>query len=103
VRAKWVGEKPSPCTDPPFEELIDDLRADYDAQGQRSWDRAEQGLVHLRLAFGLAKASRIKSRSIREYRNTRRQAGAAKSTVSYELALLQRMFNLARFAGKKAH
>ncbi len=96
IRAKWIGEKPKPATDPAFEELVADLRADYDAQDQRSWRRVEQALVHLEPVFGTRTASRITAPGIREYRNARRNAGAAKSTVAYELALLQRMLNLAK-------
>ncbi len=96
VRAKWLGEKPGVLVDPAFEELVEDLRADYDAQDQRSWRRVEQALTHLRLVFGNRRASRITARAVRDYRNARCDAGAAKSTVAYELAVLQRMFNLGK-------
>ena len=96
VRARWLSENPQSGTDPAFDELKADLKADYAANGRKSWFRVEQAMAHLEPAFATRTANKIAACSIAAYRNGRRQAGASAATVKYELAVLQRMLTLAR-------
>ncbi len=78
-----------------FDELAEDLLADYRVNGKRSLPRAEQSLKHLSTLFGGMRAINITTDRIRDYILNRQGSGAQNATVNRELAALKRMFMLA--------
>lgn len=77
-----------------LKDLAELLRQNYVAKDNRSLPRAEDAIVHLTAHFGAAaRATAIRDR-IGEYESARLTAGAARSTINYELAILRRMFRL---------
>lgn len=98
-----------------FAELAEMLRVDYANRRRRSWDRAGR-LVRDRVpatggkpalpagklfqAFGELKAHQVTTKRIEQYKAERLADGAAPGSVDYELAILRRMFRLARKQGE---
>lgn len=78
-----------------FEDLETMLRTYYQNTGRRSLRRVEGALKHLREAFAGVRALAITADRISEYEAERLEAGAARATVNYELAMLRKAFNLA--------
>jgi len=79
-----------------FADLERKLMDSYRLKGNRSLDRVEQALAkHLRPAFEGQRASAITTDRIQRYEVDRLAAGASRSTVNYELALLRNAFALA--------
>jgi integrase len=78
-----------------FDELAEDLLADYRVNGKKSISRAEQSLKHLTAHFGGMQAIDITTDRIRGYILKRKEEGAENATVNRELAALKRMFTLA--------
>lgn len=77
-------------------ELLDDLLADYKANG-RDYDTAELNVrVHVRPYFGAMRAARVGTDQVRAYMNLKLEAGLANATVNRHLALVRRAFNLAK-------
>jgi len=83
-----------------FTDLETLLTTHYRNKGRRSLARAERAITHLREAFGAQRAMSISADNILTYETTRLDAGAARATVNYELAILRKMFNLAVKPGK---
>jgi integrase len=70
---------------------------DYRRRKRRSLDRLEDALTHLKGFFGCYRAVEISDQLIEQYVDLRLdQEDAANATVSYEMAVLKRMFHLAR-------
>src|SRR5262245_51787112 len=82
-----------------FEDLAKMIETDYAVNKRKSSDRLKYSLVHLRAAFGAARALAITTDRIKEFIKQRQQAGAANGTIACELACLKRMFVLAHQAG----
>ena len=78
-----------------FADLETIVRTDYRLKGNRSAKRLEVALSQLRTAFGGMRAVAITSERITEFEVARLDAGASRSTVNYELAMLRRAFRLA--------
>ncbi len=78
-----------------FEYLVEGLRADYKAKGNKSLDRALLAVKHLEGMFAGNRAIDITATRINKYMLDRIDGGAARATVRYELSVLNRMFRLA--------
>jgi integrase len=78
-----------------FTKLAELVRADYKAKGNRSTRRLEKALDHLSETFGTSRALAITSERVDDYDTSRTDAGAARATINYELAILRRAFRLA--------
>ncbi len=105
VRAKWMldaGKGPTVerADRVTFTEMVEDLRGDYERKANRSWKRVQQALMHLRAAFGAAKATEITTARVHAYDDQRRKQGAKPATRKYELAVFARMFRVSRKLGK---
>ena len=92
-----------------FEAIADGLRTDYLLAGHRSIERteagrwkgrAEQALGHLAAHFGGWRVRAITAGAVATYHTERLAAGAAQSTVHYEIAILKRAFTVARKNGQ---
>jgi integrase len=80
-----------------FSDLAEKLYLDYRRNSRRSLDRVGRAVKHLNGYFGDYRASDITDEAIERYVDLRlEQDGVAKASVKYELALLKRMFSLAR-------
>jgi len=80
-----------------FDDLADLLRRDYRLNQRRSLERAEDAIVHLKSYFGNYRAVDISDHEVDGYVDLRLQGDKiANSTVNYEVALLKRMYRLAR-------
>src|SRR5260370_4998144 len=84
-----------------FEQMREALYADYGAN-RRKWLRTGKdgkpyicGVSHLDDFFARKRALTITTGRIREFRSERQADGAWNGTISRELAILRRMFNLA--------
>lgn len=83
-----------------FEELVTDLKNDYQVNNKRSWKSVLYYLPHLRGFFGFDRATDITPDRVRAYQNHRLGEGAANATVNREVATLGRMLSLGVNAGK---
>jgi integrase len=98
-----LGPQPERTT---FDELAAILFDDYQANGRRSLDRAEDAINRLRSFFGRdARAIDITADRVTAYRVHRQEQSykgrlVANSTINYELAILGRAFRLATRARK---
>ena len=91
----FQGKMPGICFDKvSFEELVEDLLADYKINGKRSLDRAKLAVVHLERVFKGMKVAYIDTARITRYIEMRQEGGAANATINRELSLLKRMFSL---------
>ncbi len=79
-----------------FEELADDLRADYVINKKKTMRRLNELLAHLGSTFRGYRAVEITSARIQAYIIERQAEGAANGTINRELGALKRMFSLAR-------
>jgi integrase len=78
-----------------FDDLCQDLLADYRINQKKSLWRAELSVNHLTDFFGGTKACVIDTPFIRKYVARRQSEGAKNATINRELAALRRMFRLA--------
>jgi integrase len=78
-----------------FEELAYLFLQDYQINGRKTLQRAQELTARLRKTFGRFRACRITSEDIRGYIVRRQTEGLANSTINRELAALKRMFRLA--------
>ena len=78
-----------------FEELAQLFLQDYQINGRKTLQRAQELAARLRKTFGQFRACRITSEHIREYIVRRQLEGLANGTINRELAALKRMFRLA--------
>ncbi len=79
-----------------FEELAEDLRADYVINKKKTLHRVNELLSHLEIAFRGCRGVEITSDRIQAYIAQRQAEGAANGTINRELGALKRMFSLAR-------
>jgi len=79
-----------------FEELADDLRANYVINKKKTMRRLNELLAHLGSAFRGYRAVEITSNHIQAYIVERQAHGAANGTINRELGVLKCMFSLAR-------
>src|SRR2546422_241261 len=77
-----------------IDRLFQLVRDDYKVQGRRSLRRLESALTHLVAAFGGMRALNVDTARVRHYERERLDAGASRSTVNKELAVLRRAFIL---------
>lgn len=78
-----------------FEELADLFLQDYQINGRKTLQRAEELTARLRKTFGRFRACRITSKHILDYIARRQSERLANGTINRELAALKRMFRLA--------
>jgi hypothetical protein len=83
-------------------ELLEDVIADYTANGRRSAERLAFSLARLRPVFGARRAQQVGPSDIRAYVATRLGEGAAPATVNRELAALRRAYGLG-LEGERIH
>ncbi len=83
-------------------ELLDDLTAEYRANGRRSLRRLASSLQHLRPAFGDRAAHHVTGADVQAYVARRLDAQAAPATANRELAALRRAFRLGIAHGRIA-
>ena len=91
---QFRGVRPERTT---FDDLASDLIADYRLHKRRTLRDAEIRIrKHLRPFFGHMRAVEFTTTHFHSYIEARRVYGAADGTIAQELALLKRMFSLAR-------
>ena len=78
-----------------FAELAALYLQDYQINGRKTGDRANELTDRLRETFGRFRACRMTSEHIRAYIARRQSKGIANGTINRELAALKRMFRLA--------
>lgn len=84
-----------------LDQLIAIVEADYSANSRKSLERVQGAAIRLRAFFrGDRKTREITTDRITAYQAHRLEAGAARATVNYELAVLRRGFRLGVRAGK---
>jgi len=84
-----------------FQELLEDLIADYTVNRRRSLDVVERRIrKHVGPVFARRRASTISTSDIRRYVANRQEAGASNAEINRELAALKRAFTLGVQAGK---
>src|SRR5439155_2520329 len=83
-----------------FDDLVTDLKNDYQVNGKRSLKTVGYYLPHMRRFFGLDRAIDIMPDKVRAYQSHRIAEGASNATVNREVATLGRMLSLAVGAGK---
>lgn len=89
---KLIGPRAERIT---FEELSDNLIADYRINRKRSLRSVELSIRHLKETFALKRAVDITTEQIRKYIVQRQEGGAANASINRELSALKRMFKLA--------
>ncbi len=77
-----------------FEKLADGIIQDYKINEQKSLERIEVAIEHLKGKFSGLKVGQITTPVVNEYALFRSEAGAANATINRELSALKRMFNL---------
>jgi integrase len=84
-----------------FEELVEGLLHDYQANSRKSLDEAERRIrLHLAPFFTLKRAHQITTADVKAFIAHRREEGASNGEINRELACLKRMFNLGLEADK---
>ncbi len=83
-----------------FDDLVNDLRNDYQVNNKRSLSTVNYYIPHLKGFFGLYRAIDITPDKGKAYQVHRLDEGASRATVNREVAILGRMFSLAVQAGK---
>jgi len=78
-----------------FDELAELFLQDYQINGRKTLQRAQELTARLRKTFGRFRAGRITSKHILDYIARRQSEGLANGTINRELAALKRMFRLA--------
>src|SRR5439155_9290785 len=78
-----------------YDELAADLRAHYQATGERGMVEAEARLTHLDAFFHGRRASALGPAEVTDYVVRRQAEGAANGTINRELGVLGRMLRLA--------
>lgn len=78
-----------------FKELAELFLQDYQINGRKTFQRAQELTASLRMTFGRFRACCITSEQIRGYIVRRQSEGLANGTINRELAALKRMFRLA--------
>lgn len=78
-----------------FEELAGLFLRDYQINGRKTVQRAQELVARLRETFGRFRACRITSKHVLDHIARRQSEGLANGTINRELAALKRMFQLA--------
>lgn len=95
---KVIGPQEEKVT---FESLCEALINEYRVNGRRSIDRAEGCMKRLSEFFGMSRAIDVTTERMDAYVVRRRdEDGAALATIARELAILRRMFRLAKKRGR---
>jgi integrase len=81
-----------------FEQMAQSLIDNWTVNGCRSMRSMRSAVTHLRRYFGDDKALGIVNPRIESYKAARLEEGAAPGTINHELAMLRRMFSLAKKA-----
>jgi len=89
---KFIGPNEDRLT---FDDLVQDLRNDYQVNGRRSLATINYYIPHLKGFFGMDRAVDITSKRGKAYQVYRLEEGASRATVNREIAILGRMFSLA--------
>ena len=82
-----------------FDDLVALIQADYRQKQNRTWDRVEHAIKHLRPTFERLPAIDIGYDTVSRYVSKRLESGAAAGTVHHEVAALGRMLKLGTMAG----
>lgn len=82
-----------------FDDLVGLIRADYEQKQNRTWERVEHSLKHLRPDFERLPAIAISYERVSRYISKRLEEGASRGTVHHEVAHLSRMLRLGVIAG----
>lgn len=77
-----------------FDDLAEDMLADYRIQGRKSLDRAKLSVSHLTRFFGGYTVPEITTPAINQYIEGRLGDGMSAGTINRELSALRRMLNL---------
>ncbi len=77
-----------------FDELKEDILADYKLNSRKSIERLEYSLKHLTAYFSRMKAAMIGTDTVQRYILERQDKGAKNGTINRELSALQRMFTI---------
>ncbi len=77
-----------------FEDLIEDLKRDYELKGRKTWTRRLQHLAHLKDVFAGMRVKAITTDRLQEYVTRRKGEGASNATINRELDCLKRMLKL---------
>jgi integrase len=84
-----------------FHEAAADLLTDYQVNGKRSFQQVKRRIERILTPwFGRVRLNEITTSDITTYTADRHKKGAANATINRELALLKRMFTLAKRAKK---
>jgi integrase len=83
-------------------DLVEDLKRDYQVNERRSADRLAFSLAHLVPVFGTRRAVHVTVADVNAYVTQRQAEGAANGTINRELAALKKMYSLA-LAAEKLH
>jgi integrase len=83
-----------------FEEIKEGLLNDYKVNDRRSLSTMECRIAHLKLFFGLDRATDITVDRVKSYQVHRLEERAAHATLNREVACLNRMLSLAVESGK---
>src|SRR5215472_13879246 len=77
-----------------FDDLVEDLRREYEFKGLKTWSRREEHLAHLRPMFGGMKVKAITTSRFQAYVLKRQGEGASPATINRELDCLHKMMVL---------
>ena len=77
-----------------FDDLIQGIRDDYRIMGNKSVDRIDFCLKHLKISFSGVKVINITTASVTRYIVKRQDEGAQNATINRELSTLRRMFQI---------
>ncbi len=88
---KWFAP---PIEEATFQELADDLFADYKMNQRKSLWRIEISVKHLQKLFKGYTSSKITTKEVKKYISMRFDEGVINGTINRELTTLKRMFSL---------
>ena len=77
-----------------FDDLIQGIRDDYRIMGNKSVDRIDFCLKHLKISFSGVKVINITTASVTRYIVKRQDEGAQNATINRELSTLRRMLQI---------
>jgi integrase len=77
-----------------FDDLVEDLKLDYELKGPKTWSRREEHLEHLRPMFGGMRVKAITTPRLQAYILKRQGERAAPATINRELDCLHKMMVL---------
>ena len=95
-RGELIGPSEERVT---VDQLLTDLRTDYEVNGRASLPTLAGHLKALRAAFTGDRALRVSTARIQHVQRAWQEAGVTNATINRRLSMLRRAFNLARRAG----